>query len=106
MHGCRWLVALVVGVGALAGAGPVSAAQVVYVPNVSTNDLSVLDAVTGAPDGAAIPVGAGPLFVAVTSDGTRVYVSNAGANAISVVDAATRAVVATIPSAWSPSAWQ
>jgi YVTN family beta-propeller protein len=46
------------------------------------------------------------LFVAVTSDGTRVYVSNAGANAISVVDAATRAVVATIPSAWSPSAWQ
>jgi YVTN family beta-propeller protein len=102
MHGCRWLVALVVGIGVFAGAGPVSAAQVVYVPNISANDVSVLDAVTGAPDGAAIPVGAGPYSVAVTSDATRVYVSNFGANTVSVVDAATRAVVATIPIGASP----
>ncbi|MEN3285126.1 MAG: hypothetical protein V7607_6266 [Solirubrobacteraceae bacterium] len=97
MHGCRWLVALVVGIGVFAGAGPVSAAQVVYVPNPSTNDVSVLDAETGAPDGAAIPVAAGPFFVAVTSDATRVYVSNFNVNAVSVIDAATRAVLATIP---------
>jgi YVTN family beta-propeller protein len=97
VHGRRWLLAVVAGVGGLAGAGPVSAAQVVYVPNSSTSDVSVLDAATGAPDGAAIPVGAGPYSVAVTSDGTRVYVSNFGANTVSVVDAATRAVVATIP---------
>jgi YVTN family beta-propeller protein len=97
MHGCRWLVALVVGIGVLAGAGPVFAAQVVYAPNISANDVSVLDAVAGAPDGAAIPVAAGPYSVAVTSDATRVYVSNFNANAVSVIDAATRAIVATVP---------
>jgi YVTN family beta-propeller protein len=97
MHGCRWLVALVVGLGVFAGAGPVSAAQVVYAPNISANDVSVLDAVTGAPDGAAIPVGAGPYSLAVTSDATRVYVSNSGADTVSVIDAATRALVATVP---------
>jgi YVTN family beta-propeller protein len=42
------------------------------------------------------------LFVAVTSDGTRVYVSNLNANAVSVIDAATRAVVATIPVGVAP----
>jgi YVTN family beta-propeller protein len=102
MHGRRWLVALVVGMGALAGAGPVSAAQPVYVPNIGTNDVSVLDAVTGSPDGAAIPVGVGPYSAAVTSDGTRVYVSNINADAVSVVDAATRTVVATIPVGTGP----
>ena len=102
MHGCRWLVALVVGLGALAAAGRVSAAQVVYATNITTDDVSVLDAATGAPDGAAIPVGTSPYGVAVTSDGTRAYASSFGTNAVSVIDAATRAVVATIPVGASP----
>ena len=58
---------------------------------------------------ATIPVGAEPLGVAVTPDGSKVYVANSH-NSVSVIDTATNTVTATItasaycllPSPFSP----
>jgi YVTN family beta-propeller protein len=97
MQGRRWLAAVAAVTYALALASPVRAGQTVYAAEVGANRVVVLDAATAAPDGAAIPVGSGPLGVAVASDGARVYVSNRSSNTVSVIDAATRSVVATIP---------
>ena len=41
---------------------------------------------------ATIPVGAGPVGVAITSDGTKVYVANSSDNTVSVINTATSAV--------------
>lgn len=46
---------------------------------------------------AEIPVGVGPVGVAVAPDGGHVYVANFGSNAVSVIDTATHTVVTTIP---------
>ena len=45
-----------------------------------------------------IGVGAGPVGVAVSPDGTRVYVANRASNSVSVIDTATDRVVATVDS--------
>ena len=53
---------------------------------------------------ATIPVGLGPIGVAITPDGTRVYVTNDNSDTISVIDTATNTVVATIPVGSGPVA--
>src|SRR5207302_808905 len=45
---------------------------------------------------ATVPVGDGPIGVAVTPDGTRVYVANINSSTVSVIDTATNTVVATV----------
>jgi YVTN family beta-propeller protein len=51
---------------------------------------------------ATIPVGRGPVDVAITPDGARAYVTNAGANSVSVIDTSTNAVTATVPVGANP----
>jgi YVTN family beta-propeller protein len=46
---------------------------------------------------ATIPVGAGPVGVAVSPGGTRVYVANNASTTVSVISTATNTVIATIP---------
>lgn len=70
------------------------AAAAVYVVNVGSNDVSVIDPAARAVV-ATIAVGAQPNGVAVTPDGQRVYVSNFRDDSVSVIDAAARAVLAT-----------
>ncbi|MFD5424148.1 hypothetical protein [Streptomyces sp. NPDC127084] len=69
-----------------------------YVANASGNPgtVSVVDTVTNTVV-VAIPVGSGPVGVAVSPDGTRVYVTDFSGSTVSVVDTATNTVVATVP---------
>jgi len=67
----------------------------VYVVNVGSDDVSVIDPL-GRAVVATIAVGAQPNGVAVTPDGQRVYVSNFRDDSVSVIDAARRGVVATV----------
>ena len=46
---------------------------------------------------APVPVGTGPLGVAVTPDGKHAYVTNVTSNNVSVIDTASNTVVATVP---------
>ncbi len=70
-----------------------------YIPNTGAGSVDgtvlVIDAATHATI-ATIPVGAGPLAVAVHPDGSRVYVANSNDYTVSVIDAVRNAVVATI----------
>ncbi len=68
-----------------------------YVTNHDSNNVSVIDTATNTAVGAPIPVGQGPLGVAVNPAGTRVYVTNNDSNNVSVIDTSTNAVIATIP---------
>ena len=84
-----------------------------YVPNVSSNDLSAfsVDTKTGALTqlaGSPYPVGSGPLSVEVDDSGRFVYVANSASNNVSIykIDAATGRLttvgtVATAGSAFS-----
>ncbi len=69
----------------------------VYVANVLDANVSVIDTASAAVI-TTIPVGLGPVGVAVTPDSKRVYVSNSfGDNTtVSKIDATTDTVVATI----------
>jgi len=49
-----------------------------------------------------IPVGSGPVGVAVSPDGSLLYVTNAWDNTVSVISTATAAVVTTIPVGTNP----
>jgi YVTN family beta-propeller protein len=49
-----------------------------------------------------IQVGAGPIGVAVTPDGSKVYVANDGVNTVSAIATATNTVVSTIPVGFNP----
>jgi len=57
-------------------------------------------------NGATIPVGSGPVGVAVNATTGKIYVANTGSNNISVIDGTTNSVVATItdPNAIGPAA--
>jgi YVTN family beta-propeller protein len=86
-----------------------------YVTNASDNTVSVIDTASNTVV-AAIPVGAGPIDVAITSDVTHpsvhddlphqplAYVTNSAENTVSVIDTANNNVVATIPVGNFPSA--
>ena len=49
-----------------------------YVANSVDNTVSVIDTTTGTTVGPPIPVGTGPMAVAVSRDGARVYVVGLG----------------------------
>ncbi|MFC9769407.1 YncE family protein [Rhodococcus jostii] len=53
---------------------------------------------------ATVPVGDGPIGVAITPGGTHAYVANADGGSVSVIETATNTVTATIPVGASPFA--
>ena len=67
--------------------------------------MSVIDTATNTVIGSPIPVGARPLGVAVTRDGSKVYTANSSDNTVSVIATATNTVTATIPVANEPQAF-
>ena len=63
----------------------------VYVTNISSNNVSVIDTSTNSVV-ATVGVGVNPFVAAVSPNGTFVYVSNNGASSVSVINAATNTV--------------
>jgi YVTN family beta-propeller protein len=92
------LLLLPMGVGV--GTATAHAQTRAYVTNL--NKVSVIDTATNTVV-ATIPVGVGPIGVAITPDGTGAYVTNLFSNTVSVIDIATNTVVATIPVGQAPS---
>src|SRR5262249_57828663 len=82
-------------------AGAQALAQNAYITNRDANTVSVIDT-TSNTVAATIPVGSGPVGVAVSPDGSTVYVTNHGANTVSVIDPTSNTVAATIPVGISP----
>jgi YVTN family beta-propeller protein len=75
-----------------------SLAQNAYITNIGDNTVSVINTATNKVT-ATIPVGRGPVGVAVTRNGSKVYVTNANEpdiGTVSVIDTATNTVTATI----------
>jgi YVTN family beta-propeller protein len=83
--------------------GAVQAAPFAYITNGVSETVSVIDT-AGNTIVATVPVGSGPIGVAVNPGGTRVYVANLTSNSISVIDTATNAVTATVTLGGSPLA--
>ncbi len=67
-----------------------------YVTNSNSSSVSVIDTASNAVV-ATVGVGARPIGVAITPDGSRAYVANSFSNSVSVIDAANNTVVATVP---------
>jgi len=67
-----------------------------YINNSGDGTVSVINAATHAVL-KTITVGATPVGVATSPDGTRVYIENEDSNTISVISTATNSVIATIP---------
>jgi YVTN family beta-propeller protein len=63
--------------------------------------VSVIDTESNAVS-STIPVGTGPVGVAVKPDGSKVYVAINGSNTVSVIDTASNAVSSTIPVGTGP----
>jgi YVTN family beta-propeller protein len=93
--GRRWPLHALGAVAAIMAAGTAKGESSVYVVNVASNDVSVIDTTSNTVV-ATIAVGPQPNGVAVTPNGERIYVSNFQADTVSVIDAATRTVVGTI----------
>ena len=55
---------------------------------------------------ATIPVGSGPIGVAVGAAARTAYVTNFGGDTVSVIDEATRTVTVAIPVGSSPTGWR
>jgi len=70
-------------------------ADMVYVANVKSHNVSVIDTTTNKVV-ATIPVGSYPQGLAINPAGTRVYVTNTESDDISVIDTSSNSVVATI----------
>ncbi len=73
----------------LVGTAP-AFAQNAYITNEIDSTVSVA---TNMVIGSPIPVGSGPVGVAVTPDGSTVYITNQRANTVSVIDTATNTVI-------------
>ena len=71
-------------------------AQNAYITNAGDNTVSVIATATNTVV-ATIPVGALPLGIAITPEGSRAYVTSFSTLNVSVIDTATNTVVATIP---------
>ena len=67
-----------------------------YVANASSDTASVIDTATNTVT-ATVPVGDGPVGVAVTPDGARAYVTNVASGTVSVIATADNSVVTTVP---------
>src|SRR5215475_9734714 len=68
----------------------------VYVANLGSDDVSVIDVVTGGLV-ATLPAGDDPNGVAISADGTRAYVTNFVACTLTVIDTGSNTVLSTMP---------
>lgn len=100
--------ALSAGLSLFFGARPAQATPFAYVANELSNDVSVIDTAANKVV-ATVPVGNGPLGIAITPDGKRAYVANLlgpgsddGSFAVSVIDTTSNEVLATVPVARAP----
>jgi YVTN family beta-propeller protein len=66
------------------------------VPNLGSNDLSVIDTPTNTVAPTAITTFSGPLAAAARSDQSLVYVTNIGDNTVSVAETASNTVTAAV----------
>jgi len=85
---------------ALAASGPRA-----YVTNSLSDNVSVIDLTTNTVVGLPIPVGIGPVKVAITPDGNTAYVVNSrtGSDNVSAIDLTTNTVVGSpIPVGFNP----
>jgi YVTN family beta-propeller protein len=73
-----------------------------YVAALGSNKVGVLDGATAAVT-SRIPVGQGPVGLALSADASRLYVLNRFDNSISVVNTAGDAVVTTVPVGFDPT---
>lgn len=68
-----------------------------YVANSQSNSVSVIDTTATPPDVVAtVPVGAVPIGVALSPDGTAVYVTNFESGTLSIISTATNTVLHTV----------
>ena len=72
-------------------------------PNVSTDVVLVVDADNPSAITATIPVGDGPNGIALIPNGLRLLVANELSDEVSMIATSTNSVVATIPTARTPS---
>jgi YVTN family beta-propeller protein len=101
----RSLFATLVGsIAIVLGSAP-SFAQSAYIANDGDNTVSVIATPTNTVVGLPIPVGSGPVGVAVTPDGSKVYVTKFNDNTVSVIATATNIVVAVLPVGKNPTAF-
>lgn len=82
-------------------AGPAVAADVAYVTNQESEDVSVVD-LESMTVTKTIAIGGKPAGIAVTRDGRRAYVSRPEARAISIIDTRTNAVIGEIATGGGP----
>lgn len=75
--------------------------QTLYVTNVVSNSVSVVNTATNAVD-KTIPVGRAPRGIAISPNGTTAYVANAADDSLSIIDLANNTVSATVPVGKSP----
>lgn len=69
----------------------------VWVANIRSNDVAVIDTATWKLDGPPIGVTGGPAEIAFTSDGATAFVSAGVSGSVAVIDVAARKVTAAIP---------
>jgi YVTN family beta-propeller protein len=85
---------------------PADGAPYAYIPNLASNDVSVIDTSTDTVV-ATVPVGNRPSTVAVHPAGTRAYIGRltdvGQLTGISVIDATSNFVIATMPGGIEPS---
>ncbi|HEY4327213.1 MAG TPA: beta-propeller fold lactonase family protein [Mucilaginibacter sp.] len=73
-----------------------------YIANFGSHNVSVINIATNTVV-ATVPVGADPLGVSVSPDGSKAYISNEFDNTVSVINTSSNTVAATIPVGASPS---
>jgi YVTN family beta-propeller protein len=73
-----------------------SAGNLVYVTNIVSNSVSVINGINQTVIGSPIGVGTDPRGIVVSPDNTTVYVANYGSNTISIINAQNNTVVHTI----------
>jgi YVTN family beta-propeller protein len=78
-----------------------NAAQFAYIPNINSNNVSVID-IENNMVVTSINVGSYPFGVAVSPDGKKAYVTNVDSDSVSVIDTPTHTVTATVPLVDSP----
>ena len=83
---------------------PGNGGRFAYVTNWFSASVSVIDVATNTVVGLPIPVGEGPLGIAITPDGFTAYVTNRDSDDVSLIDVATNMVLGLpIPVGRSPA---
>ena len=72
--------------------------------NAGSENVSVINTATHTVS-ALVRVGAIPLTVAFTPDGSSAYVANAGGKSVSVINTGTNTVKATVQVGYGPVMW-